>query len=280
MVEAYYDESGIHDGASVCVVGGFYGHQRAWRKFEREWNKIIDDYPELKNFGFHARRFFARDKGKRVSPYSDWSDVKAAKFLERIVQAIMRNSIAPIGYGIVVKDFRSISLTNRKWLTGAKFLTNGKCISSGNPNKPYYVPFQYCVLDAARMSNANPVDKIHFFAGLDRSFHEYATDLYRYIVSDQRRLSEELRDVLGQISYPLAKDTPGLQAADLLTYELYQLALKQQSDKNIKQSLLLKQLLKNRAPKQRFLLFDLARLHEMIRLAKAQYKELLEHLKI
>ena len=270
MVEAYFDESGIHDGASVCVVGGFYGMQMPWRKFERQWNKIIADYPELKGIGFHARRFFARTPhGERVSPYKDWSDEKADKFLERLVQAIMRNSIYPIGYGVIVADFMGLSLNERKWLTGAKFTIGGKCLSSGNPKKPYYIPFQFCVLDSSRMSKANPADKIHFFVGLDRTFHEYASGLYKYIISDQVRLPEKLRNLLGQISYPMAKDTAGLQAADLLAYQLYQYALKANAaGKNIEPTLLLKQLLYKRLPKQRFDLFDAKRFAGLIAQAK------------
>ena len=92
MLETYLDESGIHQGAKVCAVGGFYGHEAAWRKFEGQWNKIVSDYPELKDKGFHARRFFARENGKRVGPYEDWSDDKADKFLNRLVQCVMRNA--------------------------------------------------------------------------------------------------------------------------------------------------------------------------------------------
>jgi len=69
MIEGYFDESGIHDGAPVCLVGGFYGTQAAWRRFETQWNHILSHYPELVGIG-HAKAFFARDKGKRVGEYA------------------------------------------------------------------------------------------------------------------------------------------------------------------------------------------------------------------
>jgi hypothetical protein len=77
MMEAYFDESGIHDGAKVCVVAGFYGTQPAWRVFENQWKKILSDYPELDGEGFHAKRFFARNENQeRVGRYIGWADEK------------------------------------------------------------------------------------------------------------------------------------------------------------------------------------------------------------
>lgn len=276
MIEAYFDESGIHDQAKVCVVGGFYGTQAAWRTFERQWNKIIADYPELHDCGFHAKEFFDRANGKRTGHYKNWNDDKTRKFLDRLVQAIMRNRIFPITYGIVVEDFLSLPLEARRWLTGARFRPDGKCVSSGSPNKSYYMPFSFCVLDSARMSGANRIDKIHFFAGLDRTFYEYASALYKHILVDSR-LQESVKQLLGQISYPLAKDTPGLQAADLLMYRCYRFALdKIDAKQNLPIPPLIAKLTKNRKAKQRFDLFDSTRLQQLQDMGKRAYEKLVQ----
>jgi hypothetical protein len=248
MLQAYFDESGIHDGAKVCVVGGFYGHQRAWRKFEQQWSLILTDYPELENRGFHAKEFFGRKERKRVGAYENWTDDRAGKFLERLVQAIMRNDITPIVFGVFVKDFLEMPLVSRQWLTGARFRKlDRKCISSGCPSRSYYLPFQFCVLGSARLSGANAVDKIHFFAGLDKNFYKYATELYKFLLEDER-LDESLRSLLGGIEYPLSKDTPGIQAADLLVNRLYRYALARLEDENKPVPLLLSQLVKKCRP--------------------------------
>jgi|SRR5579859_1628428 len=274
MIEAYFDESGIHDQAKVCVVGGYYGSQAAWRTFERQWKRIIADYPEIQNRGFHAKEFFDRVKGKRTGDYKEWDNDKGRQFLDRLVQAIMRNRIFPISYAIVIEDFRSLSLETRQWLTGAKFRPDGKCVSSGCPNKSYYLPFSFCVLDSARMSGANPIDKVHFFAGLDRSFHEYASTLYRFILIDSR-LQASVKELLGQISYPLAKDTPGLQAADLLVYRLYRFVLdKIDAKQNLATPVLIAKLMKNRKARQRFDLFDSSRLQKLEEMGRQMYDQL------
>jgi hypothetical protein len=275
MIEAYFDESGIHDKAKVCVVAGYYGSQAAWWKFEKQWQAIISGYPELYNYGFHAKVFFGRtDTRERLGPYKGWSDDKAGKFLDRLMQAIIRNRIFPISYGIVTNDFLVLPLKTRQWLTGAKFDAQGNASSSGCPNKGYYLPFSFCVLDSSRMSGANKVEKIHFFAGLDRTFYEYANSLYRFILEDSR-LPTSIKSLLGQISYPLAKDTPGLQAADLLSNRLYRFALSQlEAGGNLPIPSLVTKLTRNRKVGQRFELFDSARLHKLEILGRQMYEEL------
>lgn len=225
MMEGYFDESGIHAKARVCLVAGFYGDQDAWRGFEDRWKSIMADYPELGDEGFHAKRFYGRKTGNRVGKYANWSNEKADKFLDRIVSCIVSCRIYPIGYGLIVEDFLALPLMDRQWLTGARFSkTTGEAKTSGCPNKPYYLPFNFCVLKSAEKSTATSIDKINIFVGLDRTFHGYASSLYKYLLVDDR-LSEKLRSCLGTLANPLAKDTPGLQAADLLAYVMYDASL-------------------------------------------------------
>ena len=274
ILEAYFDESGIHDQAQVCVVGGFYATQTGWRNFERQWNAIIEDYPELANCGFHAKKFFRRENEKRVEVYKGWPDEEADKLLERLSQAIMRNRIFPIGYGIVVKDFKALSLESRKWFTGAKFrISDGKAVTSGCPNKPYYVPFSFCVIDSSRAIVART--KIHFFAGIDRSFSGYARTLYNYLTVDNR-LPESTRSALGGLNFPLAKDTPGIQAADLLVHQMYRFAFDEVATKrNLPLPNLLARLRKNKKPNQLFPLLNKKLLNDIEESGKAAFQKLL-----
>lgn len=243
MMECYFDESGIHDGAKVCVVAGYYGTQIAWRKFEDQWKKVLRDYPEITD-GFHAKRFFAKNENKeRLDGYAGWSDDKANKFLERLVQCTLRNRIFPIGYAVMVADFLGLPLETRQWFTGARFSKlDGSAETNGCPNKPYYLPFQFCALKAAQLSNA---EKLHYFVGIDRTFHGYAAELYNFLMIDER-MEPEMRNRLGgTLLNPPAKETPGLQAADLLANRMYRAALKKLADPNSPDSQFLVKLLKN-----------------------------------
>jgi hypothetical protein len=276
MMEGYFDESGIHDGAKVCIVAGYYGGQAAWRKFENEWNAILSEYSGLADYGFHAKEFFGRNGEKRVGKYKGWSDEQARTFLNRLVQAIVRNRIFPIGYGVVVEDFLALPLVSRQWLTGAKFRkSDGKVVTSGCPSKSYYLPFNFCMLKSAKLSNANSVDKIHFFVGLDRSFHEYASDLYKHTLVDDR-LEESHRDLLGTIAYPLSKDTPGIQAADLLAYRLYRGAKDALSNPNYAPSPLMLKLLKNWKGTLSFRLMNSVLFAQMETEGKAAYERMMK----
>ena len=38
---AYFDESGTHDGAPVIVVGGFVATYDRWARIELEWREIL-----------------------------------------------------------------------------------------------------------------------------------------------------------------------------------------------------------------------------------------------
>jgi hypothetical protein len=78
----------------------------------------------------------------------------------------------------------------------------------------------FSVLGACQISNTTPGERLHFFAGLDRTFAGYATELHKFLREDVR-IPADLRSKLGGIAYPLAKDTPGVQAADLLVHLMY-----------------------------------------------------------
>jgi hypothetical protein len=256
VIESYLDESGIHSDAKICVVAGYYGSHAAWRQFEREWRAILRKY-DLESHGFHSKEFWGRKSGKRVPPYVCWTDEQANAFLDSLIQVIMRDRIFPVGNAIIVGDWKALSLFQRRFLSGAE-LKNGKLVSSGSPNKPYYVPFLFCVFNSVRHSGAT--DKIHFFAGLDKTFSKYAVGLYQGIRRDKRIPS----DLLGNIDFPLSKDTPPLQAADLLAYQLYQHNLVR-FHRSTTKSTVLKRILKNARPQQSFLVFGTKRLLDLLK---------------
>jgi hypothetical protein len=262
FTEAYFDESGIHDHAQMCVVGGYYGVESAWRKFEPQWKKILKDHGLL-DVGFHAKVFYRREDGKRVPPYADWADVRAEEFENRLIQAIMRSRIFPFGHGSAVAEWDALPYGMRKFLSGAH-RRNGKFLSTGSPDKSYYLPFQFCVSDAVCNSGAR--DKVHMFAGIDRTFSKYAEILYSQL-RDDPRLSDEIRDHMGTLAFPLAKETPALQACDLLVYQLYRFQLARLKGPARKRPILTS-LLKNRRPAQRFNLFKTSDFYGLVKLAE------------
>jgi hypothetical protein len=211
VIHAYLDESGIHDGAEVCVIAGYFGGPGQFKRFARGWRR------ELSALGMEMADFHAKDLTAR----RDHSTVL------QLAQLIAQFKIYPITHGIVVKDFFEFDEGQRKFLTGATLDDTGRVRQSGSPNKPYFVPFHHIL---RRLASYAPVGgKVKFHFGLDRSFAEYARFALKNI---QTFPGVGFRERLGSAEFPLASQTAALQAADLLVHLSYDHMLKQERTKN------------------------------------------------
>ena len=204
MLEAYIDESGIHGDATVCVVAGYFGRRNHWNHFESAWRKA------LHRFNFQLAEFHAKDLIKQT---------KHRPMLLELAKTISKYQIYPVSMILVVDDFKSFPHDLKCWLTGASF-RKGKQFS-GAPSKPYFVPFQLLiqrVTDYAKIGS-----RAHFFCGLDRHFSEYARALFAKIKTDPPRPHSNWtsKSRLGDVVFPMASETPGLQAADLFAHLSY-----------------------------------------------------------
>jgi hypothetical protein len=213
MIDAYLDESGIHEGASVCVIAGYFAGPGTWRKFEKAWRSVFDDSP------MHMEDFHAKDLLKKDGPEYK----RLAGNLANVIQGFAAK-LHPVTAAVVIEDFFSFSISDRKFMTGAT-LRNGEITGTGSPNKPYYIPFQHCL---KRIGRHAPVGgKAHFFFGLGHTFSGYALSLFEQAKSDSLTM---FRDALGDIDFPEAKHTPQLQAADLLVHLAYLYSLDMMRD--------------------------------------------------
>lgn len=208
VFEAYLDESGIHDGARVCVVAGYFGGPGQWKKAERAWKEI--------SLAFGVPHFHAKELWARKGPYRGWDGKKTKRFLDGLIDAILAFRIYPVASAIMSDDFFTFSVNQRKYLTGAQ-VRRGRFITSGNPDRPYYVPFQKCIFTVARYVESK--SRAHFFFGLGRAFSGYALE---YFGQTKNHPDMPNTERMGNISFPIAQDTSPLQAADLLSYLMYQ----------------------------------------------------------
>jgi len=217
MIEAYFDESGIHDGANICVIAGYWGIASHWGWMERRWRAILDD------FNFPLKDFHATDliNATRHQP-----------MLKRLTEeAIGKFHIYPVSASIIVDDFNAFSEKQRRWFTGATLKTKGKLVTSGAPTKPYFVPFQLCLRNISEQ--VKPGRKANFFFGIDKPMSKYARVLFNQIKTD-RAYSERwpTKNRVGDPAFPAAKETPQLQAADLLVHLTYRHVLERQAADN------------------------------------------------
>lgn len=217
MIRAYIDESGIHDGASVCVVAGYFGGQGKWRKFETAWKQMLRDF-KVPMEKFHANRFYPEPKPGSFF-CDEWKgDYK--KFQWAIADLIAANTkLTPVSHGLLVPDFWSFSVDERRFMTGAR-KRNGKLETQGCPDKPYFVPFQYVVSKICKYATVG--SKAHFFFGIDRPFYNYATVLFKQMETDElREGSLAWKQRLGKPEAPKAANTAQLQVADFMVNLTY-----------------------------------------------------------
>lgn len=207
MLQAFIDESGIHDGARFCVVVGYMGSARHWKRFEELWkpNSDIQD--------FHAKRFFQRDpQGNRVSPYKEWDDAKAQAYYDDLLNAIASVNIYPIGGIVDVAEFWKYTEAERAHLTGSD-RRNGKRTLSGAPTKPYYLAFQQAI--ASSLDRLTRKDlQIHFTFDQQEEFAPLALEMFQYFKQPEYPYAPNMGDAI----YTSRQEAIGLQAADLLCY--------------------------------------------------------------
>src|ERR1700675_2985295 len=154
MLKSYWDESGTHAGSPVCVMTGYFGGTNQWRIFENRWNAVLSR-EQIEEF--HASEFWARNPlGQRVGKYKEWNDARAERFLGDLIDAAPSVTIYPVCCALGTTNWDKYSDDERKYFTGAIYRkSTRKPRSTGAPNKPIFVCFQFCVYNAAKYCKAH-----------------------------------------------------------------------------------------------------------------------------
>lgn len=254
MVEAYMDESGIHDGAQLCVIAGYWGNVRKWKRFEQTWKQIIKDTGEPTLKEFHSTEFWSGD-GSRKGIFAQWSDEKAERFINDLANCIVESNIFPTSAALVISDWDKLNKAERMALTGGYYDTaQNKWTASGAPNRKYFLPFQFAVVNPAIHCKSGL--HVHYIFDLNKQFKHHAADLYALMRKDRNL---ECRHKLGALDFETGENAPGLQAADLLAYQSYKCSEIGKAKRPTRFSELpplLKRLLTNWQDESDFALFD------------------------
>ena len=213
MLEAYCDESGIHDGAKVCAVAGWVATARTWQLFEDRWSKACQGVE------WHGKEFFARDgEGSRVKPYKGWSDADALSYVKGLVEAVIVSDLRAVGGIVHVDPFKALSLDDRKWLTGATWNNQKqRFTTTGSPNRPYYLGFVEC-LEGAAACVKKPGWQVSFVFDQQNVLAPYALQFFQVA---QNQKHTEISSRLGDVTFKCKKGVGGLQAADMLAHSLH-----------------------------------------------------------
>lgn len=250
MLEAYFDESGSHGDSAICTLAGYFGGERHWKRFDSEWRAILKQYGISE---FHAKKFWARDKqAKLVGEYKNWDNEKAQRFLSELLTIISSHRIYPIGASVVMAEWGKLSHDERRFATGGIYERH-KFITSGAPNKTYFLPFLFGIQKVCDYCNDG--HRVHFFFDRNDPYSGYALEYYKLVAEQKLKCSPKL----GDIDFPASISATPIQAADLLAYQVYRYAkekLAKNADKLPTSETLSAALCKIRSVKNDFKLFD------------------------
>lgn len=213
LFKSYMDESGIHGGSRICVVAGFVAHEKYCIDLEYAWKEPLKRH---RITVFHSKEF-APMKGE----FDGWIRRQKEDFVIDALATIARvmSGSTPgkmIGAAIKTATFSSFSIEQRRWLTGGRIKPNGKWLESGAPSKPYFLPFQQCVVDATLSSDERGLT--HFIFDQQKDFEPNAKKIFALMNQQHPAVSSRLGDIV----YTSKRRAVLLQLADFVAYESYQ----------------------------------------------------------
>ncbi len=226
MLQAYFDESGIHSDSRICVIAGFSGSTRHWQRFEASYKEEVG--PDAEKPGMHAKHFFSNWQ-RQAGLYKGWSGKRSMGLLTGLVQAIREGRLIPLGAAIDAKAFFAYSVDQRRHLTGGH-LERGKWKISGSPEEPYYLPFQWAIIEALRRAEKAGWT-MNFVFDQQHSLAPFALTWYDHIRESPENL--QWRERMGSLGFISRGDATPLQAADLLSYCWYRLLLRGNGHLNV-----------------------------------------------
>jgi len=152
---------------------------------------------------FHMAEFESR-----LGPYQNWSGARRQAFLAGLVEILKSREIFNIGSGIVTEDFFRLGIDDRRWMT------------HGNPEIPYFLCFQHCIVEAAHQADGlDDSEKVKFTFDRQVDFAAEATRLYNRMKGDE---AWENRFRMGDaVAFESRQATAALQVADFAAYETY-----------------------------------------------------------
>jgi hypothetical protein len=100
MLKVYADETGTHADADVVVLAGLIDSVEYWKKFNRKWQAILDNYTAK---FFHYREFRKDANTNKDDPYYGWSDEKRRNFIYRLAMLAGESAVSTGGAYLILE---------------------------------------------------------------------------------------------------------------------------------------------------------------------------------
>jgi hypothetical protein len=195
---AFLDESGTHTSSRVTAMAGYVITTDALPLLEKEWCSVLAEY-ELDEL--HMKEFVP-PHGKHAS----WDNERKREMLERLIALIHRHSSVGIGAALEMTEL----------MTTSHALAHSK--SPELVHSPYQWCFRYCVQAAAWADASDRTGSIDYVLDGGCSVMGRIHEQFQLSVENPA-IREKFR--IGSLSFADSKQSPALQCADLLAYEMY-----------------------------------------------------------
>jgi hypothetical protein len=192
MFVAHFDESGQLDAGGFVCLAGFVAPEEKWVAFDTAWNAALVKHgapylhtTDLTNF-------------KRL--YKDWTPERRDALMADLMEAIhAAGRIAALGAVMSVDDYNSFSDHDKARM-----------------RDPFFPLFQEVIRGAALDAHFEPPDvKVKMIYSQQDEFGPSATKLWEIMQG-----TIDFRRRMGSLEFADMRIVPGLQAADLLAFEL------------------------------------------------------------
>lgn len=191
---AYFDESGGEALPGYFGIAGFFGSEHQWGIHDRLWQEALQatGAPYL-----HMREF-----AHSVGAFTEWRNDQARRerLMAGIVAAILQSELTPVGSAMRVGDFDALTEEER-----IRF------------QSPYFCCLQDVLYGFALMTlDEDPEVEVQVTGDRNDQHHEKARKLHRAL----RRTGGLFVNLAEELNFADMQQTIGLQAADLLAYEM------------------------------------------------------------
>jgi hypothetical protein len=189
---AYFDESGHAASEDFVAIAAYVADEAVWAKFDVAWNAALTEHG--------APYLHAVELAHLTKTYKGWT-VERQKALSADLMHVIQTSGHLVAAGAVLstKDFRSLTKEQQ-----------------GRLLNPFYPLFQEVVRAASLNALFRaPELKVKMIFSRQDEFSGLAEKLYAVMAK-----TIDTKDRLGGLEFQNMRTVPGLQAADVLAYEV------------------------------------------------------------
>lgn len=206
MLVSYNDDSGTHEGAKIIALCGFLAEASEWETLDQSWHPILAK-PEWPS---RVSAFHTVDCANQDGEFKNWSYSYRLALFGDLITAICAAKVRAIGAALIVEHFNALPRADLDLLTAEKMGTPLEFL--------FHLLMQQIV---HRSYEFWPVEEVGVvFENSKRDTEDQFRDLYINYRDGFYRGERLMRSP----AFLEKKHSP-LQAADVLAYSTYRLAI-------------------------------------------------------